>query len=124
MVSTVILADDSATARMVIRRCFEIAGLHEATFLEGVNGREALELARENEVDLIISDLNMPEMDGSELLDSIKSDADLESIPVVMITSSKNEAMEAELLEKGALKVLSKPVSPAVIAGVLQQVQQ
>ena len=114
----IVIADDSATARMVTKRCLEIAGYHEATFLEAATGAEALEIAKNNQVDLLVTDLNMPEMDGLSLLKRIKASPKLADLPVLVISSLGNPAKEIELKQRGAFAVLSKPISPASLASV------
>jgi two-component system, chemotaxis family, chemotaxis protein CheY len=57
MLNSIIVADDSTTARMIIRRCLQIAGCSSAKFLEAHDGGQALELARNNDVDLVVTDL-------------------------------------------------------------------
>lgn len=121
MIQTIIIADDSATARMVTRRCLEIAGFQGAMFLEARNGSEALELAKNNPVDLLVTDLNMPEMDGQSLLRRVKASPKLVDVPVLVISSLSNPAKEAELRQMGAFGVLSKPITPAGLVGVLQK---
>lgn len=115
----VIIADDSATARMIIRRCLEIAGLNDAEFIEAENGRAALDLLRENPPDLLVSDITMPEMDGVELLQNVMDHEETAGVPVLIITSAKNSAKEKELLDIGAAAVLGKPVTPAEFLDVL-----
>ena len=110
----IIIADDSSTSRMFIKRCFEIAGWRDADFAEAADGQEALVLVKDSgNVDLLVTDLNMPNMDGEELLDAVKGDASLSGIPVLVITSAGNPAKEVELMAKGALAILNKPISPA-----------
>lgn len=116
----IVIADDSATARMFIRRCLEIIGLGEATLVEAENGREALSLLKEEETDLLLTDLNMPVMDGATLLKWVKSSPRLHDIPVLVITSAGNPAKEQELTALGAFGVLNKPVSPVVLRDALQ----
>lgn len=116
----IVIADDSATARMFIRRCLEIIGLGEATLVEAENGREALSLLKEEDTDLLLTDLNMPVMDGATLLKWVKSSPRLHDIPVLVITSAGNPAKEQELTALGAFGVLNKPVSPAVLMDALQ----
>jgi len=111
----VVIADDSQTARMCIRRCLEIIGLTEAEFVEAANGREALAKVKENSTDLLVTDLNMPLMDGAMLLRWIRGNPRLSQLRVLVITSAGNTAREAELLALGAFAVLSKPVSPAAL---------
>ncbi|XPV76877.1 MAG: response regulator [Desulfovibrio sp.] len=115
----IIIADDSATARMVIKRCLEIAGCWDAEFLEAENGAQALELALAQNPDLLVTDLTMPEMDGTSLLAAVSSDDSIAHIPVLVITSANNPAKEAELKAKGAFAVLEKPVQPAALADLL-----
>lgn len=115
----IIIADDSATARMVIRRCLEIAGFKDAEFIEAGNGLEVLEKLEEVEPDLLVTDLTMPTMDGTELVRRLKQQDKYQDLPVLVISSAKNEAKEQELKGMGAFAVLSKPVSPAMLAQVL-----
>ncbi len=120
MFQTIIVADDSVTARMIIKRCLEIAGLSEATFLDARDGTEALELAKNNQVDLLVTDLNMPKMDGLSLLKHIKASPRLSHLPVLVISSVSNPAKAVELLGLGASAILGKPVSPAEVAEALE----
>jgi two-component system chemotaxis response regulator CheY len=116
----IVIADDSATARMFIRRCLEIIGLGEADLLEAENGREALSLVKEHPTDLLVTDLNMPVMDGATLLKWVKGSPRLIDLPVLVITSAGNPAKEAELCSLGAFGVLNKPVSPAALMEALK----
>lgn len=111
----IVIADDSATARMVIRRCLEIIGLGDAVMVEVPNGREALARLKEEPADLLVTDLNMPIMDGETLLKWVKGSPKLTTVPVVVITSAGNPAKSALLTELGAFAVLDKPISPATL---------
>ena len=115
----IVIADDSATARMFIRRCMEIVGCRENAFVEVENGKEALDCLKKEPADLVVADLNMPVMDGETLLKWIKASPRFNSIPVVIITSAVNPAKEKELLDMGAYTILAKPVSPAGLAPVI-----
>lgn len=115
----IIIADDSSTARMVIKRCLEIAGFSDATFLEAGHGQEVLDLLASGPADLLVTDLTMPVMDGTELLRMVKQDERLMNMEVLVISSAKNDAKEKELLEMGAFAVLPKPVSPAMLTQTL-----
>lgn len=116
----IIIADDSATARMFIRRCLEIIGLGDAEIVEVEDGKEALAAAKEITPDLLLTDLNMPEMDGETLLKRVKSSPKLCEVPVIVITSAGNPAREAQLLKLGARQVINKPVSPPVMLKALK----
>lgn len=115
----IVIADDSGTARMFVRRCLEIAGCQDATFVEVENGKEALAALKESPTDFVVADLNMPVMDGEALLKWIKASPRLNSIPVVIVTSAANPAKEKELADMGALVILAKPVSPANLSSAL-----
>lgn len=118
----VVIADDSSTARMIICRCLKIAGLADAAFIEVDNGREALSKAGEENTDLVVSDLNMPVMDGETFLKWMKSNPKTKDIPVIIITSSSSPAIKSNLMSLGALAVIYKPVSPASILDVLKKI--
>ncbi len=120
MIQNIIVADDSATARMIIKRCLEIAGCSDAKFLDAKNGAEALELAKNNKVDLLVTDLNMPQMDGRSLLMHMKATPSLTNLPILVITSANNDVRSAELKGLGAFAVLNKPISPQEMAKALE----
>jgi two-component system chemotaxis response regulator CheY len=107
----IIIADDSRTARFLIRQYLEMAGFFQADFIEVESGREALDHLKENDVDLVITDYKMPEMDGLDLLRRVKASPKLHDLPVLVITSFANQAKIDELLENGAFAVLQKPLS-------------
>lgn len=107
----ILLVDDSAIARTVIKRSLDICGFHEANKLEAENGRKALDILKKQRVDLVITDLNMPVMDGEGLIKRMKSSPRFFDIPVIVITSLNNPANEQKLLRENANAVLSKPLS-------------
>lgn len=118
----ILIADDSQTARLFIRRCLEIIGLEDVHYAEAENGAEALEIIKKGDFDLLITDLNMPRMDGQSLLQRVKASPRLTDVPVLIITSTGNPAKEKELLAQGATAVLSKPISPATLMPKIQAI--
>jgi len=120
----IIIADDSGTARMFIKRCFEISGCQDVDFIEAENGLQAFEQLKKTKVDLVVSDLHMPEMDGTELLKRIKSSPRFHEIPVIIISSAANPKKVEELKALLALDVLSKPVSPASVSKAIKSLLQ
>lgn len=121
----ILITDDSATARMVIKRCLEMIGCENCCYHQAANGQKALEILRSQPIDLLITDMVMPEMDGKQLLMSVRSSPKLCNVKVVVITSLANPALEKELTDLGASSVISKPVSPPkiqeCIAGLFTQ---
>ncbi|MFZ5774752.1 MAG: response regulator [Thermodesulfobacteriota bacterium] len=115
----IIIVDDSETARMFIRRCLEIIGFDGAGIIDAANGREALEKLKQGQAEIVLTDLNMPVMDGETLLKWIKASPSLCELPVVVISSAGNPAKEEELIQIGALGVVAKPVSPPKLIALL-----
>jgi len=118
----ILIADDSGTSRMFIRQCLEISIEEDVEFLEAANGQEALMQLKNAGADLVVTDLNMPVLDGRELLRRISTSPKLTGMPVMVITSSGNEARKQELTEMGALVVLRKPVNPMIVSEALETV--
>ncbi len=119
----IIIADDSVTARMFTRRCLEISGLTDGVELvDAANGVEALAALRDAPADLLVTDLNMPEMDGEQLLARVIASPKLNRVPVMVITSADSEARSEKLLAMGAKVVLRKPISPPVVAEALEKI--
>jgi len=119
-VERILVVDDSATARLIIKQCLEICGFADKTFYEAGNGVEALKLLDEFGANLILMDLYMPKMDGRALLAEIKKRP--EKPVVVVITSAANQAVEQELLLLGADAIAHKPVSPASLLQSLEKI--
>ena len=89
---------------------------------EASNGREALDLLEREWLDLVLTDYNMPEMNGLELLDAMKKNENLMSIPVVMITTEGSKQRVEEFLDKGAMAYIKKPFSPEEIKQKLNRI--
>ena len=124
MIKNVVIADDSALARMFIRRCLEIAGLGEANFIEASDGSEAIACMKKVKADLLVTDLTMPNMNGIELMRRISASPRLSGTPVIVVTSAGNEEQRRELMELGATRILSKPISPPILVEALQEVDR
>ncbi len=119
--SRIVVVDDSAIARKFIKRCLEMAGCEDATFIEAEDGEKALEVLKDGPVDLVVTDLNMPVMDGAQLLKKIKTSPSLTDMVVILVTSAENPELKKELLGHGAYEVLGKPVSPADLFPILEK---
>ena len=119
----VLIVDDSKTARGIVQRCLEILGGDKFSFLTAENGQEALNLLRaESRIDLVVTDLNMPVMDGRRLLLGVKASPKLNHIPVFVITSLGNPALEEELRRIGAEAVVFKPFTPYSLQEPLEKI--
>ena len=111
----VLIVDDSSVMRKIVGRSLRQAGLDVLQVLEASNGSEALSLAKENSLDLILSDINMPLMDGLEFVRQLRCIESAQQIPVVMITTEAGEAHVVQALSLGASGYIRKPFTPEQI---------
>lgn len=116
------IVDDSNAMRAVIRKIVSLSGVKVDRCFEANNGREALELLANDWVDIIISDINMPEVNGLELLTSLKRDGLFKDIPVIMITTEGSSERMQEALARGAKGFIKKPFLPEDLKRVLHEV--
>lgn len=117
--ATVLIVDDSSTARMLVRRCLKIAGYAAEQMFEAEHGRAALEVLKVQAIDLVVVDLNMPVMDGRTLIRFMRSSPRLNAIPIIVVSSLVNDSAASELVSMGASTVLKKPLSPATMASAI-----
>ncbi len=121
----VLIVDDSATMRTLIRKVLTMSGFDIGECFEGTNGREALDIVAREWVDLILSDLHMPEMGGLALVEALKQNPLWHTIPVVLITTETREPVLLPLLKHGIKGYISKPFRPEEIrqtlTGILEE---
>lgn len=124
MESDVLVVDDSAAIRKILQRVLRQTGMAIRTIHEAGDGQEALALLATNRVDLVLSDINMPNMDGLQLLKSLKEAEEWRNVPVVMITTEGGETKVAEAVKLGAAGYVRKPFTADQIkeklAGILE----
>ncbi|MCK5350496.1 MAG: response regulator [Desulfobacula sp.] len=116
---SILIVDDSLPMRSVIKRTFKAAGYGNSEFREAANGKEALELMKNDWIDIVITDYNMPVMNGLELIKTIKKDDLFKDIPVVVISTEGNEARIKEFMECGAAGYITKPFTPETIRDLI-----
>ena len=104
----VLSVDDSGVMRRIIGRTVDVLGYG---FLEAANGLEALDVIAKNyeDIALIILDVNMPEMDGFEVLRRVKADPKYKTIPVMMLTTESERTRIIEAIQAGAVNYICKP---------------
>lgn len=112
---TILIVDDSETSRMIIRKCFTMTGDEDATFLEAGDGIHALSTLATLAVDLVVTDLNMPRMDGITLVRKLRKGERTRNLPVVVISSMGNDHLDQELRDLEVTAIIRKPLTPAKV---------
>lgn len=116
----VLLVDDSRMSRNHLRRILEGMGVERIS--EAENGVEGAKLINEHYFDLVISDYNMPEMDGQELVDYIRSNSNQPGIPILMVTSESNQSRLAAVQKSGVSAICDKPFEPVTLKRFLEKI--
>ena len=109
MPPNVLIVDDSAALRKILQRVLRQAEIPLGNLYEAGDGVQALETMKANSVDLVLSDINMPNMDGLQLLAQIRANAQWQDVRVIMITTEGNQARVMEAVGLGAAGYVRKP---------------
>ena len=103
----ILVTDDSKAMRMIVVRTLRQAGLSGHDIIEAENGREGLDIATSSDVDLVLSDWNMPEMTGIEFLRALRGRGS--KVPFCFVTSEGSDEMREMAEKAGALGLIAKP---------------
>lgn len=115
MKRTILIVDDSETSRMIIRKCFTMTGDEDSQFYEAEDGIHALSVLADAQVDLVVTDLNMPRMDGVTLVRKLRKGERTRSLPIVVISSMGNDHLDQELHSLNVTAIIRKPLTPAKV---------
>ena len=107
-----LIVDDSSVMRKIVERSLRQAGINLSDVFQAGNGAEALGVLKDNQVDLILCDINMPVMDGLEFIKQLPGIGNATGVPVVMITTEGSEAHVVQALSCGARGYIRKPFTP------------
>lgn len=116
----IMIVDDSKAMRMIVRRHVQQVDLPDLELSEASSGAEALELIRSDEPDLVLSDWNMPEMTGIELLHALRAEGC--EVRFGFVTSEAQPQMKDQALDAGALFLIVKPFTAEAFQDVLARV--
>ncbi|MCP4745054.1 MAG: response regulator [Desulfobacteraceae bacterium] len=122
MAYNVLIVDDSSPMRAVIKKTIKASGFNVGRFHEASNGKQALDILKDRWLDIVLTDYNMPEMNGLDLLIRIKSDDNIKDIPIVIITTEGSRQRIDAFLEQGACAYIKKPFSPEQIKTKLNRI--
>ena len=121
MAFNILIVDDSTTTRGMVKKVLGMTQLPLGELWEASNGREGLEKMRANWVDLVLADLNMPDMTGQEMIDEMKKDQLLSALPVVVVSSEGDRTVLEHLAQKGVHEVVRKPFEAALLREVIER---
>ncbi len=117
-----LVVDDSPVTRKMVRRAIGLCGIEVGEVYEAADGSEALEALSQHHVDLVLADINMPVMNGIELVERMSRDAELCAIPVVIVATPMSQNHVEYVLDKGARAYLAKPFRPEALRDVVVQI--
>ena len=109
MAMDILIVDDSAAIRKILRRVLQQAEVPLGEVFEAGDGLEAVEQLKNRKVSLILSDINMPNMDGLQFLSCLKASEEWRNVPVIMITTEGSQAKVMEAVQLGARGYVRKP---------------
>jgi two-component system chemotaxis response regulator CheY len=116
---SILIVDDSLPMRSVIKRTLKAAGYGKSELIEAGNGQEALELMKTSWIDIVITDYNMPVMNGLEFIKTIKLNEISKDIPVVVISTEGNDSRIKEFMDCGAAGYITKPFTAEAIRDLI-----
>ena len=122
MAFNVLIVDDSSSMRAVIKKIIKVSGFNVGECWEAADGKEAMKVLTNEWVDLVLTDINMPNMNGMELITEMKKDQVQRSIPVVMVTTEGAEERVQEAMKIGASGYIKKPFLPEEIKRTLSSI--
>ncbi len=122
MAFRVLIADDSPAMRLVIRRVIQLSGFAVDSYLEAADGEQALCALRRQPVDVVLTDINMPNMNGEQLLIALQEEERLRALPVVVVSTDATRHRIARMLELGARGYITKPFQPETLREELERV--
>ncbi len=122
MAYTILIVDDSLPMRSVIIKILRVSGFGTSRFYEAGNGRNALDIMRKGPVDLVVTDYNMPVMDGLDMVRVMKEDPALKTIPVVVISTESSDSRIKEFTALGTAGYVTKPFNPETVREMITSI--
>ncbi|MFO7784300.1 MAG: response regulator [Desulfatiglandales bacterium] len=122
MAYNILIVDDSIPMRAVLKKTIQASGFNVGEIFEASDGGEALEVMRREWMDVVVSDYNMPEMNGLEMLAEMKKDEVLRSVPVVMVTTEGSRERIDLFMRMGVTDYVKKPFTPEEVRSKLDRI--
>jgi len=121
MAYNVLIVDDSPAMRSFVRRVLELSGIPVGQCVEAGDGKQALEILREQWVDVVLTDLNMPTMDGEQFVRQMEADESLRPIPVLVVSTDRTDQRVQQMMTLGAKGYVTKPFLPETLREELER---
>ena len=121
MAVNVLVVDDSTVMRSMIIKTLRLSGIQLGDIHQAANGREGLDALGQHWIDLVLADINMPEMNGEDMIDGMLAAPDLKDIPVVVISTEGSRTRIRRLQDKG-VRFIHKPFTPEIIRDTVKEV--
>jgi two-component system chemotaxis response regulator CheY len=119
MAKTVLSVDDSSSIRQMVSFTLKSAGYE---VIEAIDGQDGLDKAKSRTVNLVLTDQNMPRMDGLTLIKTLRSMPNYKTVPILMLTTESGDTMKTQGRAAGATGWLVKPFDPAKLLEVVKKV--
>ena len=121
MAYNVLIVDDSPAMRSFVRRVLELSGIPLGQCLEAGDGKQALEILRQQWVDVVLTDINMPTMDGEQFVRKMEEDPAMQPIPVLVVSTDRTDHRVRQMLSLGAKGYVTKPFLPETLREELER---
>lgn len=117
----VLVVDDSATMRSMVGRTVRMTGLAVSEIHEAANGQEALDILEREWIDVVLADINMPVMDGLEMIDHVRRKPEWADMPIIVISTESSQTRIEQINRKG-VGFIHKPFTPEAVRDILLRV--
>ncbi len=114
MAVNILVVDDSAVMRSMIKKTIVSSGVEVGEIYEAANGKEGLQVLEQNWLDILFIDVNMPVMDGMEMLEQVRKKSDTADIPILIVSTESNN-QRIETIQKQNAGFVHKPFTPEVL---------
>lgn len=121
MALNIMIVDDSPVMRVFLRKVVQLTGLPLGEFFEAGDGEAALHLLKRHWIDLVLTDINMPRMNGEEFVRQMESDELMRDIPVIVVSTDSTRERIDQMLTLGARGYISKPFFPETLRDAVEK---
>lgn len=121
MAINILVVDDSSVMRNMIRRTIKMCGVDIAHYYEAGNGKEGLSMLENNHVDLLFIDVNMPVMDGMEMLEKVRKEDKTKNLPVLIVSTESSEG-RIQNIDRRSVDFVYKPFTPEILRERIQHI--